>query len=114
MNSPESSIRLKAAKRSSSCRRAARRPRERCCESMENITIESKSLSQEWLQRFPVWTWDESGDREDLMTPVDAADGILPDDLSQLFVRARFLTSGGRKFGGYVCWSLEVYAVGLY
>ena len=81
---------------------------------MKNILkIKHSLLTPERFQEYPVWSWTEDFDEEDLVYPVVETEP-LPGGLSALFIKADFWTPTGRHFEGYVVAHIEVYCVDLF
>jgi len=68
-----------------------------------------KDLSLELLDKYPVWTWDES---EEYLNPV-LDYKPLPDE-PNLFIKAKFETPKGKIFDGYLIGDEQFYAFGLF
>lgn len=79
--------------------------------------IRVSDLSEVWLERHPVWTWDEGSlfEDEDGVRPVEAADA-LNGGFSTVFVRSTFVTASGRRLRGSVSFDVdrrEVYSIDI-
>jgi hypothetical protein len=69
---------------------------------MENtVKIRVSGLTRKHFDQYPVWTWVEDSDEEDLVCPILETDP-LPTDLGDLFIRADFWTPTGLHLIGDV------------
>lgn len=84
---------------------------------MESIVkIRSSELSLEYLERYPVWEWDEGDfENEDLITPVETV-CLLANQLCDVFVKTTFVTPEELVLEGYVGTLVdsEVYMIELF
>jgi hypothetical protein len=67
--------------------------------------IKVGNLTREHFERYPVWTWVEDWEQEDLVRPVVKTDP-LPSDLGDLFIKADFRSATGLAFIGDVSFSV--------
>jgi hypothetical protein len=84
----------------------------------DNVIIELSSLSLEWINKYPTWTWYEGSlfESESLVYPIDLTEADL-DSLETIMFSASFVTIEDELLRGEVTYDVEadnIYSIGIF